>query len=54
MNARSAESLAASLTALLSDPSARERSGRAALERARRDYRWDAVADAYETLLTGP
>ncbi len=54
VNARSAESLAAALTSLLSDPSARERSGRAALERARRDYRWEAVADAYETLLTSP
>jgi glycosyltransferase involved in cell wall biosynthesis len=54
VNARSAASLAASLTALLSDPSARERSGRAALARARRDYRWEAVAHAYETLLTGP
>ena len=54
VNARSAASLTTSLTALLSDPVARARSGRAALERARRDYRWEAVADAYEILLKGP
>jgi glycosyltransferase involved in cell wall biosynthesis len=54
VDARSAESLAAGLTALLSDPAARERSGRAARERARSGYLWDAVADAYETLLAGP
>jgi glycosyltransferase involved in cell wall biosynthesis len=53
VNARSAESLASSLTALLSDPSVRESSGRKAYERARRDYRWEKVADAYETVLTG-
>ena len=54
VNARSAESLAAGMRALLSDLPARERSGRAALERARRNYRWEAVADAYEALLTAP
>ena len=54
VDVRSAPDLAAALTALLSDPSARETSGREALERARRDYRWEAVADAYETLLTAP
>jgi glycosyltransferase involved in cell wall biosynthesis len=53
VDARSAESLAAGLTALLSDPAARERSGRAARERARSEYLWDAVADAYEALLAG-
>ena len=48
-----AESLAAGLTALLADPAARERSGRAARARARSRYLWDSVADAYEALLAG-
>jgi glycosyltransferase involved in cell wall biosynthesis len=47
------ESLAAGLTALLSDPVARDRSGRAAQERARSEYLWDSVANAYEALLAG-
>jgi len=53
VDARRVESLAAGLAALLGDPAARERSSRAAFERARSRYLWDAVADAYETLLTG-
>ena len=53
VDARNTESLAAGLTALLSDPAARARSGRAARERARSEDLWDAVADAYETLLGG-
>ena len=38
---------------LLSDPAARESSGRAARARARSLYLWDSVADAYEALLAG-
>ena len=53
VDARRTESLAAGLTALLSDPAAREKSGRAARARARSLYRWDAVTDAYEALLAG-
>src|SRR5512140_1718286 len=53
VDARRAESLAAGLAALLSDPEARDRSGRAAAARARSRYRWDAVTDAYEALLAG-
>ncbi len=51
--ARHAESLAAGMTALLSDPAARERSGLAARARARSLYLWDSVADAYEAVLAG-
>ena len=53
VDARRAESLAAGLTALLSDPAARESSGRAARARACALYLWDSVADAYEALLAG-
>ena len=53
VDARRTESLAAGLTALLSDPAAREMSGRAGRARARSLYRWDAVTDAYEALLAG-
>ncbi|HEX7615123.1 MAG TPA: glycosyltransferase [Thermoanaerobaculia bacterium] len=53
VDAHRAESLAAGVTALLADPAARERSGRAAQARARALYLWDAVADAYEALLAG-
>ena len=53
VDARRGESLAAGVTALLADPEARARSGRAAAERARARYRWDAVADSYEALLAG-
>lgn len=52
VDARRPESLSAGLAALLSDPEARGRSGRAARAGARR-YLWDAVADSYETLLAG-
>jgi glycosyltransferase involved in cell wall biosynthesis len=53
VDARRAESLAAGVTALLSDAAARERSGRAARARARSLYLWDSVADDYEALLAG-
>ncbi|HEX7528724.1 MAG TPA: glycosyltransferase [Thermoanaerobaculia bacterium] len=53
VDARRAESLAAGMAALLSDPAARERSGRTAAARGRSRYRWDAVTDAYEALLAG-
>ena len=53
VDARREDSLAAGVTALLADPRARERSGRAARERARKLYLWDAVADSYEALLAG-
>jgi glycosyltransferase involved in cell wall biosynthesis len=45
--------LARALARLLSDGEERERRGGAALRRARERYRWDAVADAYERLLSG-
>jgi glycosyltransferase involved in cell wall biosynthesis len=53
VDARRDEALAAAVTALLGDPEARQRSSRAALERARSRYLWDAVTDAYEALLEG-
>ena len=54
VDARSAQSLAAAVAALLTDPAAREKSGREAASRARSRYLWDAVTDAYEALLAGP
>jgi glycosyltransferase involved in cell wall biosynthesis len=54
VDARRAESLSAGIAAFLSDPVARERSGRAAGGRARALYRWDSVVDAYEALFGGP
>lgn len=53
VDARTATSLAAGLTAFLSDPAARAGSGRAARARAQKRYLWDAVAESYEALLTG-
>jgi glycosyltransferase involved in cell wall biosynthesis len=53
VDARTATSLAAGLTAFLSDPAARAGSGRAARARAQKRYLWDAVAESYEALLAG-
>ena len=53
VDVRRAESLAKGVGVLLSDPGARERSGREARARARSLYLWDSVADAYEAVLAG-
>lgn len=47
----SADDVAALLQAAESDPTAMHREGSLLRERARADYRWDAVADGYEDLL---
>jgi glycosyltransferase involved in cell wall biosynthesis len=48
---KSPDDLAAKLQALLDDPAARQRWAERAAIRARRLYRWDAVAEEYEKLF---
>jgi len=50
---KSADDLAAKLQALLDDPAASQQWAVRAGERARRLYRWDAVAEKYEQLFQG-
>jgi glycosyltransferase involved in cell wall biosynthesis len=48
---KSADDLAAKLQLLLEDQVARERWSARAVARANQSYRWDAVAEKYETLF---
>ncbi len=50
---RGSEALARALQGILDDPDAAGELGRRAHQRAAAIYGWDAIADAYETWLTG-
>jgi glycosyltransferase involved in cell wall biosynthesis len=52
-DARRPETLARHLATLLAEPERRRHLGQAAFRRARALYLWDAVADAYEKVLSG-